>query len=53
MSLAEEKNADQLQLLMSEVKKRLSIIKIGGGKAKLAKLEAKGKMSARQRVSPF
>ena len=50
MSLAEEKNADQLQLLMSEVKKRLSIIKIGGGKAKLAKLEAKGKMSARQRV---
>jgi acetyl-CoA carboxylase carboxyltransferase component len=51
MSLAEEKNADQLKLLMSEVKKRLSTIKIGGGKAKLAKLEAKGKMSARQRVN--
>jgi len=51
MSIKAEKNADQLQLLMSEVRQRLDQIKLGGGKAKLEKHRAKGKMTARERVA--
>ncbi|NDH89790.1 MAG: acyl-CoA carboxylase subunit beta [Flavobacteriia bacterium] len=50
MSLAQEKNADALKLLVAETRRRLGEIHLGGGKKRLAKLAEQGKWSARERV---
>ncbi|MGB0186838.1 MAG: acyl-CoA carboxylase subunit beta [Flavobacteriaceae bacterium] len=50
MDLNFNKNEDQNKLLVSELKKRLIQIKLGGGKAKIEKQHAKGKMTARERI---
>lgn len=44
------KNEDEMKLLLSKMNRRLDQIHLGGGKAKLAKLHKKGKMTARERV---
>lgn len=50
MSLAQEKNADTLKLLVAETRRRLGEISLGGGKKRLEKLAQQGKWSARERV---
>ena len=50
MDLNFNKNEDQNKLLVSELKKRLIQVKLGGGKAKIEKQHAKGKMTARERI---
>ena len=44
------KNEDELKLAIGKLKKRLEQIHLGGGEAKLEKLRAKGKWTARERV---
>ena len=44
------KNEDHNKLLSSELRTRLAKIKLGGGKAKIEKHHAKGKMTARERI---
>ena len=51
MSLAQEKNAEALQLLVAETRRRLGEIYLGGGEKRLAKLAEQGKWSARERVN--
>lgn len=51
MDLNFNKNEDHNKLLVSELKKRLAKIKLGGGKARIEKHRAKGKMTARERVA--
>ena len=43
-------NEDHNKLLLSELKKRQSKIKLGGGKAKIEKEHSKGKLTARERI---
>ncbi len=50
MDLNFNKNEDQNKLLVSELKKRLIQVKLGGGAAKIEKQHAKGKMTARERI---
>lgn len=50
MDLNFNKNEDHNKLLVSELKKRLIQVKLGGGKAKIEKQHAKGKMTARERI---
>ena len=45
------KNEDSLKLLISEMKRRYAIISLGGGKNKIQKQHAKGKLTARERIS--
>ncbi|TVQ79933.1 MAG: acyl-CoA carboxylase subunit beta [Flavobacteriales bacterium] len=45
------KNEDQLRLMVSEMKTRLKEIALGGGKNKIEKLHAQGKMTARERIA--
>ena len=51
MDLDFNKNEDHNKLLVSELKKRLAKIKLGGGKTRIAKQHEKGKMTARERVA--
>ena len=44
------KNDDSLRLLISEMKRKHSIVSLGGGKKKIEKQHAKGKLSARERI---
>ena len=44
------KNDDSLRLLISEMKRRHSIISLGGGKKKIQKQNLKGKLTARERI---
>ena len=50
MNLKFNKNEDQNKLKLSELRKRLAQVKLGGGKIKIEKHHAKGKMTARERV---
>ena len=50
MDLTFNKNEDHNKLLVSDLRKRLNIIKKGGGKARIEKQHAQGKMTARERV---
>jgi acetyl-CoA carboxylase carboxyltransferase component len=50
MDLAFNKNEDQNKLKCSELRKKLAQVKLGGGKIRLEKQHAKGKMTARERV---
>ena len=51
MDLNFNKNEDHNKLKLSELKKRLAQIKLGGGKTRIEKHHAKGKMTARERIS--
>ena len=50
MDLNFNKNEDQNILLLSDLRKRVIKVKQGGGKIKIEKQNAKGKMSARERI---
>lgn len=51
MDLDFNKNEDFNKLLVSELKKRLAKVKLGGGKTRIEKQHAKGKMTARERIA--
>ena len=44
-------NEDHNKLLLSDMKKKLSEIKLGGGKSKIEKEHSKGKLTARERIN--
>lgn len=50
MDLNFNKNEDHNKLLLSELKKRLAKVKLGGGEKRIAKHHSKGKMTARERI---
>lgn len=50
MDLNFNKNEDHNKLLVSDLKKRLAHVKLGGGQKRIDKLHAQGKMTARERV---
>jgi len=43
-------NEDHNKLLSSQLKKKLKLVALGGGKDKIAKLHSNGKMTARERI---
>lgn len=51
MDLNFNKNEDHNKLLVSELKKRLAQVKLGGGKGRIEKQHAKGKLTARERIA--
>ncbi|WP_426432460.1 acyl-CoA carboxylase subunit beta [Winogradskyella sp. HB-48] len=51
MDIQFNKNEDHNKLLVSELKKRLVKIKLGGGEKSIAKHHSKGKMTARERIN--
>lgn len=50
MDLKFNKNEDHNKLLLSDLKRRLGKVKLGGGKSRIEKQHALGKMSARERI---
>jgi 3-methylcrotonyl-CoA carboxylase beta subunit len=50
MDLDFNKNEDHNKLLSSELKQRFAKVKLGGGKTRIEKHHAKGKMTARERI---
>jgi len=50
MDLNFNKNEDYNKLLVTDLNKRLAQVKLGGGKSKIEKEHAKGKMTARERI---
>lgn len=50
INLEESKNDDNIRLLISDLKRKQAKIELGGGKAKIEKQHAKGKLSARERI---
>ncbi|WP_158977626.1 acyl-CoA carboxylase subunit beta [Cellulophaga sp. L1A9] len=50
MDINFNKNEDHNKLLLSALKKRLATVKLGGGKSRIEKQHAQGKMTARERV---
>lgn len=50
MDIEFNKNEDHNKLLVSDLKRRLKQVKLGGGEKRIAKHHAKGKMTARERV---
>lgn len=50
MNLEFNKNEDALKLLVSKMQKRLDKIEEGGGKKRIEKLHAQGKLTARERI---
>ncbi len=50
MDLNFNKNEDYNKLLVTDLKKRLTQVKLGGGKLKIEKEHAKGKLTARERI---
>ncbi len=51
MDINFNKNEDHNKLLVSELKQKLTKIKLGGGEKRIEKLHAKGKMTARERIN--
>ncbi len=51
MDINFNKNEDHNKLLLSELRRKLSQVKMGGGKQRIEKLHGKGKMTARERIS--
>ena len=51
MDINFNKNEDHNKLLVSELRQRLAKVKLGGGKTRIEKHQAKGKMTARERVA--
>lgn len=50
MDLNFNKNEDHNKLKLSELRKKLATVKLGGGKNRIEKHHAKGKMTARERI---
>ncbi|NNC71238.1 MAG: acyl-CoA carboxylase subunit beta, partial [Flavobacteriaceae bacterium] len=50
MDINFNKNEDHNKLLVSELRKRLTKVKLGGGQKRIDKHHAKGKMTARERI---
>ena len=50
MDLNFNKNEDHNKLLVSDLKKRLVQVKLGGGQKRIDKLHSQGKMTARERI---
>ena len=50
MDINFNKNEDHNKLLLSELKQRLAKVKLGGGKTRIEKQHAQGKMTARERI---
>lgn len=50
MDIKFNKNEDHNKLLVTDLTKRLSKVKLGGGKSRLEKHHSKGKMTARERI---
>ena len=50
MDINFNKNEDHNKLLLSNLKKRLATVKLGGGQKRIDKHHAKGKMTARERI---
>lgn len=50
MDINFNKNEDHNKLLLSDLKRRLGEVHLGGGKKRIEKLHAKGKMTARERI---
>ncbi|MBR9854003.1 MAG: acyl-CoA carboxylase subunit beta [Algicola sp.] len=50
MDINFNKNEDHNKLKLSELKRRLVKVKLGGGKSRIEKHHAKGKMTARERI---
>ncbi len=50
MNLKFNKNEDFNKLQLSQLKKRIAQVKLGGGKKRIEKLHTQGKMTARERV---
>ena len=50
MDINFNKNEDHNKLLLSALKKRLTAVKLGGGKSRIEKQHAQGKMTARERI---
>ena len=50
MDLNFNKNEDHNKLKLSELRKKLTLVKLGGGKKRIEKHHAKGKMTARERI---
>ncbi|MCW5516612.1 acyl-CoA carboxylase subunit beta [Muriicola sp. Z0-33] len=50
MDINFNKNEDHNKLLLSDLKKRLVKVKLGGGKSRIEKQNAQGKMTARERL---
>ncbi|WP_422859753.1 acyl-CoA carboxylase subunit beta [Flagellimonas sp. S174] len=51
MDLNFNKNEDHNKLQLSELRKRLAQVKLGGGQKRIEKHHAKGKMTARERIA--
>ncbi len=51
MNLKFNKNEDQNKLKVSELRNRFAKVKLGGGKNRIEKHHAKGKMTARERIA--
>ena len=50
MDLNFNKNEDHNKLLLSDLKQRFSVVKMGGGLKRIEKLHLEGKMTARERI---
>ena len=50
MDLTFNKNEDHNKILVSELRKKLAKVKLGGGKSRIEKHHAKGKLTARERI---
>ncbi len=51
MDMNFNKNEDHNKLLVSDLRQRLAKVKLGGGKARIEKHQAKGKLTARERIA--
>ncbi len=51
MDIKFNKNEDQNKLHLSQLRKRLTKVKLGGGKSRIEKQHAQGKMTARERIA--
>ncbi len=51
MDIKFNKNEDQNKLQLSQLKKRLAQVKLGGGKSRIKKQHDQGKMTARERIA--
>jgi len=51
MDIKFNQNEDVNKLMLSELKKRLAKVSLGGGKSKIEKQHAQGKMTARERIA--
>ncbi|WP_297333050.1 carboxyl transferase domain-containing protein [Flavobacterium sp.] len=50
MDINFNKNEDHNKLLLSDMKRKLAQVKLGGGEKRIAKLHGEGKMTARERI---